>query len=103
MRDGGKHDQSLDHVAIAGAVACAAASRSFDHLVGALLQEQRNVEAEHLGGLEVYRHHKFDRQAAFAAVGLLLAVLALNFEISLSAGSGANSVAAATENVPAVP
>jgi len=39
--------------------------------------------------------------AAFAAVGLLLAVLALNFEISLSAGSGANSVAAATENVGA--
>jgi hypothetical protein len=41
--------------------------------------------------------------AAFAAVGLLLAVLALNFEISLGANSGANSVAAATENVPAIP
>jgi len=40
--------------------------------------------------------------AAFAAVGLLLAVVALNFEISL-AGSGTNSVAAAAENVPAIP
>ena len=41
--------------------------------------------------------------AALAAVGLLRAVLALNFEISRSAGSGANSVASATEIVPAIP
>jgi hypothetical protein len=38
---------------------------------------------------------------ALAAVGLLLAVLAVNFEISRSAGGGANSVAAAADNVGA--
>ena len=41
--------------------------------------------------------------AALAAIGLLLAGLALNFEIGRSAGSGANSVPAATENVGVIP
>jgi hypothetical protein len=49
------------------------------------------------------RGRSSDMLACAAAVGLLLAVLALNFEISLGANSGANSVAAATENVPAIP
>jgi hypothetical protein len=38
---------------------------------------------------------------ALAAVGLLLAVLAVNFEISRGAGGGTNSVAATTESVGA--
>ena len=37
---------------------------------------------------------------ALAAAGLLLAVLAVNFEISRIADSGANSLAAATEAPP---
>ena len=39
--------------------------------------------------------------ATLAAAGLLLGVLALNFEISRSTGNAANSVAATTENVGA--
>ena len=34
----------------------------FNHLVGALLEEQRNIEAERLGGLGVDGHLKFGRQ-----------------------------------------
>ena len=36
--------------------------RLFDHLVGTLLEEQRNIEAERLGGLGVDGHLIFDRQ-----------------------------------------
>ena len=48
MRDGGKHDQSLDREAIAGGVVCAAASPSLDHLVGAGEQRRRNRRARGL-------------------------------------------------------
>jgi len=37
-----------------------AATRSFDHLIGALLEMQRNVEAERLGGLEVNHQLELD-------------------------------------------
>ena len=34
---------------------------SFDHLVGALLEQRRHVQAERLGGLEVDRQHILGR------------------------------------------
>jgi hypothetical protein len=38
-----------------------AASRSLDHLVGALLEMERHVEAERLRGLEVDHQFELDR------------------------------------------
>src|SRR5262249_9635293 len=45
----------------------------FDHLVGALLQEQRHVKAEGLGSLEVDHQFKLDRglYGQFARLGAL--------------------------------
>jgi len=37
------------------------ARRSFDHLVGALLKQQRHVKSERLGGLKVDNQLKLDR------------------------------------------
>src|SRR5262249_46360440 len=37
------------------------AASSFDHLVGALLENPRHVETERLGGFEVYHYLELDR------------------------------------------
>src|SRR5262249_52516405 len=46
----------------AGAAKCMERLQLLDDLVGALLKEQRNIEAERLGGLNVDGHLKFGRQ-----------------------------------------